>query len=181
MKKFFSIFSVMAVVIAAMSFVSCSKDSDDPIVDEPKPESSKSVHYSLRVVEEYFDYADIVVTFTIDGKDETVSFQKDEAVKKSTASGKMSDFMKNPKGPIRVLEGSVFYNKSLKITPNFVLTEEGKKKVEATTDESVQIDVVISDTYNGIEDNRSFDGTHIKDFEGFLKVLNDGYYNHSAL
>ena len=93
----------------------------------------------------------------------------------------MSDFMKNPKGPIRVLEGSVFYNKSLKITPNFVLTEEGKKKVEATTDESVQIDVVISDTFNGLEDNRCFDGTHIKDFEGFLKVLNEGSYSHSAL
>lgn len=74
MKKFFSIFSIMAVVIAAMSFVSCSKDNNDPVIDEPKPEIVKAAKYYLIVNEDFFKYGDVEVTVTTDGMQEVYSF-----------------------------------------------------------------------------------------------------------
>lgn len=179
MKKIFSIFSVMAVVIAAMSFVSCSKDSNDPVIDEPKPESSKSVYYSFKVGEEFFKYCDIILTVTVDGESKTYTFSKD--AKKEVAEGEFADKIERKNFPVLALYGDISYKKSLKVSPNFVLTDEGKKAVEATTDESVQFDFAIEDKFGGYVEVKPYFGTYVMKLADFLVVLNDGLYDHSAI
>lgn len=176
MKKFFSVFSVMALVVAAMSFVSCSKDSD-PVVEEPtKPEdNSKSAYYSLTVNESYFEYGDVILTLNKDGEEKDYSFlEKAEKVSDSD----LSQFYGGVKTAARVGEGKIFYEKSAKFTVNFVLSDEGKKKLEAAPDEPFRLATIIS--FNGKITNNMTEILN-KELEEFLNNINkEGAYNRTA-
>ncbi len=176
MKKFFSIFSVMALVVAAMSFVSCSKDSD-PVVEEPtKPvDNSKSAYYSLTVNESYFEYGDVILTLNKDGEEKDYSFLE-KAEKLSDSD--LSDWFGGVKTPARVGEGKIFYEKSAKFTVNFVLSDEGKKKIEAAPDEPFGLGTIVA------FDGRTTGGMQemlLKELEGCLGNINkEGVYNRTA-
>ena len=179
MKKFFSVFSVMALVVAAMSFVSCSKDSD-PVVEEPtKPEEvGKSVFYSLTVLEQYFEYGDIVLTTNIDGEEKVYTFLKDAT--KLDNSPELAEYYQTPKAAARVAEGKVVYEKSAKFTARFSLTEEGKKKIEAAADDA-EIDLLTIFTIDGSVLKGGLKGLSLKALEANLDYINEhGVYDHTA-
>ena len=175
MKKFFSIFSIMAVVIAAMSFVSCSKDNNDPVIDEPKPETFKSVDYYLIVDENFFKYGDVEVTVTTDGVEEVYSFLK--VAKKETANIVYTEKAVD-NAPIRKIDGKLPYKKNIKISAKFILTDEGKKLVEAASDEE-DFDLYIEDYFDGSKTVFSTGSPYVKKLAEYLNVLNDRT-SHSA-
>ena len=177
MKKFFSIFSVMAVVIAAMSFVSCSKDSNDPVIDEPtKPEEvGKSAYYSLMLNETYFEYGDVILTANTDGVDKEYSFL--EKAQKLNDSD-LSLYFDGVKTPARVGEGRIIYEKSVKFTVKFVLSDEGKKKLEAAPEEPFRLATIIS--FNGQVINNMTEILNKQAEEFLSKVNEEGVYNRSA-
>ena len=176
MKKFFSVFSVMALVVAAMSFVSCSKDSDPVVEDPTKPEEvGKSVFYSLMVDESYFQYGDVILTVNTDGVDKEYSFlEKAEKVSDSD----LSQLNGGVKTAARVAEGKIIYEKSVKFTVQFVLSDEGKKKLEAAPDEPFRLATIIA--FNGKITNNMTEILN-KEVEEFLNNINkEGVYNRTA-
>lgn len=176
MKKFFSIFSVMAVVIAAISFVSCSKDNNDPVIDEPKPEIVKAAKYYLIVNEDFFKYGDVEVTVTTDGMQEVYSFF--QVAKKETLD---LDFpgisLKN--APIRKIDTKFEYKKNFKISAKFILTDEGKKLVEAAS-ETDDFYFYAEDSFDGHMRTLSNMSVYVKNLVEYLTIMNE-YTSHSAL
>ena len=175
MKKFFSIFSIMAVVIAAMSFVSCSKDNNDPVIDEPKPEIIKAVNYYLIVDENFFKYGDVEVTVTTDGVEEVYSFLK--VAKKETANIVYTEKAVD-NAPIRKIDGKFPYKKNIKISAKFILTDEGKKLVEAASAEE-DFDLYIEDYFDGRNTTISTGSPYVKTLAEYLNGLNK-LTSHSA-
>ena len=175
MKKFFSIFSVMAVVVAAMSFVSCSKDNNDPVIEEPKPEIFKGVNYFLIVNEDFFKYGDVEISITTDGMEEVYSFLK--VAKKETANIVYTEKAVD-NAPIRKIDGKFPYKKNIKISAKFILTDEGKKLVEAASAEE-DFDLYIEDYFDGRNSIISTGSPYVKTLAEYLNGLNK-LTSHSA-
>ena len=175
MKKFFSIFSVMAVVIAAMSFVSCSKDNNDPVIDDPKPEIFKGVNYFLIVNEDFFKYGDVEISITTDGMEEVYSFL--QVAKKETLDIWYAEKTEK-NAPIRKIDANFPYKKNIKISAKFILTDEGKKLVEAASDEE-EFDFFAEDSFDGASNYLSNTSAYVKTLEGYLSIMNE-YATHSA-
>lgn len=130
MKKFITFFSFITLAVIAVSFISCSKDEDEP--DDPKPEYVKSGSFKVAIADSIFDYCDIEVVVKFDN--ETKTYKLDENTK--VADTGLAEIMVTT-GPIpgRMKEDSFTYkNGRINLDLVYTIHEEGKKKIEAAGD-----------------------------------------------
>lgn len=191
MKKFFSLFCLIAMAVVSFSFVACSS-KDDPVADEPeKPvQEPRYARFEIQVVEDLFELGDFVVTLEYDGKKETYKLDASTKVGKVTLKDFDSFFDDRASLPGRVLVVGPFQFETLpvKYTGEIVFNEDAKKRMQDAPEED-QIDFAIfaklqnckkdgSDAYpayNQNDDMRVFRGVYVKGFDGFLQTLGTSY------
>ena len=152
MKKFFSVFSFLAMTaIAAVSFVSCSDDNKEP---EPKPQPTENYARCRVLIEEaIFEYIDFTFTIEHDGTIDT--YKMDETTKISDT--KLDDFAPffDRKVSGRLFD-KVFKYETLpvKYSAKYEFTEEGKKKIAAAADGDVIMFYGAADLYKSDKDGK---------------------------
>lgn len=134
MKKFISFFSFIALAVFAVTFVSCSKDNDEP--EQPEPVEKDFIgNVKIAVTDEIFDYCDCVLTLVYDDEEHDIKFEEKHKVT-DTNLGNLLENGQSPAG--RIVEGSFIYkfeHSKIKAHLTFTVNEEGKKKIEAAGDE----------------------------------------------
>lgn len=186
MKKFFSIFCLFAMTMAGV-FVSCGGDDDPVIVGPEEPEAEPTyAKLVVKLSEDFFAYGDFEVTLEYDGQ--TKSYKLDENMKSANVDFEgLESFKEGEKIAGRVLEVPAFEYKSspVKYNGKFVLSEEGKKKIEAATPEKEEIDVFICAMLVKCDKNgaapgsaapekRAWKGVYVSDLVNFIDIAESG-------
>ncbi len=185
MKKFFSLFSVIAMTIVSFAFVGCS--SSDPVAEEeekPAPEP-RYAKFEIKAIEDMFQLGDFIITIEYDNQKLTYKLDETTKVNNISFGNEIVDvFDRNPlPGRVLTIDPFEYETSPVKYTGEFVFNEEAKKRI-ADENEKEEIDFAIIaklqackkdgtpiGSWNSKDDNRGFSGVHIYGFDGFLKLL----------
>lgn len=186
MKKFFSLFLLFAMTVAGL-MVSCG--SDDPVANEPEKVEPEPTYAKLfvKLSEDIFEYSDFVVTLKYDNEIKTYKMSELKTTEDAGFEGYES-FSETGKIAGRVLEVPVFEYKALPVEfkGEFVISEEGQKKIDAATPEKEEIDIFyVAGLYkcakdgsnpsaNPNNDKGGWRGVYVHDLPDFLKTLVTG-------
>ena len=184
MKKFFYLFSVIAMTIVSFSLVGCSKS--DPVAEEeekPAPKPNYAM-FEIKAVEDMFELGDFIVTIEYD--DQKLTYTLDETTKVKNISFDAADgiFERNPlPGRVLKIEPFEFKTHPVKYTGKFVFTEEAKKRMaEAPEEDQIDFGVyaklqtcnkdgIVIIPGNPKDDTRLFSGVYVNGFDAFLDVM----------
>lgn len=189
MKKIYSLFCVIALCIVSVSFVSCS--GSDPIIEEEeKPIQTNYAKFVIKASEDMFELGDFIITLEYDGKKETYTLNEQTKVSDINFEG-FNSFFGNKKVPGRMLEIAPFKFDAhpVKYTGEFVISEEGKKRIASAPKEdqidfavyaklqSCNKDGVVVFAENPRDECRAFPGTYVNDVNSILETLKSYNYN----
>ena len=189
MEKIYSLFCVIALCIVSVSFVSCS--GSDPIIDEEKkPVQDNYAKFVIKASEDIFELGDFIITLEYDGKKETYTLNEKTMVSDINFEG-FNSFFESDKVAGRTIEIAPFkFNvHPVKYTGEFVISEEGKKRMASAPKED-QIDFAVYAKLQACDKNgaavfeenskndcRVFRGTYVNNFDSFLGTLKTYNYN----